>query len=296
MNQLKFIEYLRLEKNYSRHTLTAYKKDLDDFSKFCTLEYEQDTIDEVPYALVRSWIVFLVDSGISIRSINRKVASLKAYFKFLLQLGLIESSPLIKHKALKSDNKVAMPFSQQEMERLLSDIPFEDNFEGLRDQLIIELLYATGIRRDELIHLEVNNIQFNPDTIKVLGKRNKERIIPLLPKVSLLIKRYMAVRSQLAHIEDDRYLFLLKSGYKLYDSLVYRLINHYFSIVTSKEKKSPHILRHTFATHLLNQGADLNAVKELLGHASLSSTQVYTHNSITALKKAHKAAHPRSKK
>jgi len=296
MNQLKFIEYLRLEKNYSRHTLTAYKKDLDDFSKFCTLEYEQDTIDEVPYALVRSWIVFLVDSGISNRSINRKVASLKAYYKFLLQLGLIESSPLIKHKALKSDHKVAMPFSQQEMERLLSDIPFEDNFEGLRDQLIIELLYATGIRRDELIHLEINNIQFNPDTIKVLGKRNKERIIPLLPKVSLLIKRYMAVRSQLAHIEDDRYLFLLKSGYKLYDSLVYRLINHYFSIVTSKEKKSPHILRHTFATHLLNQGADLNAVKELLGHASLSSTQVYTHNSITALKKAHKAAHPRSKK
>lgn len=296
MNQSKFIDYLKHEKNYSKHTLIAYKKDLDDFNQFCFLEYDQESIDKVPYSLIRSWIVYLVDLGISNRSINRKIASLKAYFKFLLQIRELEFSPLNKHRALKVSQKVAMPFSVEEMQKMLREIPFEDDFEGIRDKLIIELLYATGIRRDELINLKVKNIQFTPDNIKVLGKRNKERIIPLIPKVSLLIKEYFKYRDKLDVIADKEYLFLLKSGYKIYDSLVYRIINYYFSIVTSKEKKSPHILRHTFATHLLNQGADLNAVKELLGHASLSSTQVYTHNSISALKKAHKAAHPRSKK
>ncbi len=296
MNRSKFIDYLTSEKNYSKHTVAAYKKDLDDFSRFCDLEYDLGSVDAVAYAIIRSWIVFLVDSGITNRSINRKMASLKAYYKFLIQTGTIQSSPFSKHKALKIAQKIAMPFSSDEMQKLLSEIPFEDSFEGVRDKLIIELLYATGIRRDELINLKIKNVQFTPDTIKVLGKRNKERIIPLIPKVSSLIQEYLIMRNNLDSIRDKDYLFLLKSGYKIYDSLVYRVINHYFSIVTSKEKKSPHILRHTFATHLLNQGADLNAVKELLGHASLSSTQVYTHNSIATLKKVHSAAHPRSKK
>jgi integrase/recombinase XerC len=296
MNQAKFIDYLRSEKNYSRHTITAYQKDLEDFTRFCELEFDQNTIDKLPYSIVRSWIVLLVDSGISNRSINRKMASLKAYYKFLMHLGVLKSTPFAKHKALKITQKVAMPFSVEEMQKMLSEIPFKDDFEGIRDKLIIELLYATGIRRDELINLKIRNVHFSPDTIKVLGKRNKERIIPLIPKVSSLIKEYIIQRNNLEKISDSDFLFLLKSGYKIYDSLVYRIINHYFSIVTSKEKKSPHILRHTFATHLLNQGADLNAVKELLGHASLSSTQVYTHNSIAALKKVHSAAHPRSKK
>lgn len=296
MNQAKFIDYLRSEKNYSRHTITAYQKDLEDFTRFCELEFNQNTIDKLPYSIVRSWIVLLVDSGISNRSINRKMASLKAYYKFLMHLGVLKSTPFAKHKALKITQKVAMPFSVEEMQKMLSEIPFKDDFEGIRDKLIIELLYATGIRRDELINLKIRNVHFSPDTIKVLGKRNKERIIPLIPKVSSLIKEYIIQRNNLEEISDSDFFFLLKSGYKIYDSLVYRIINHYFSIVTSKEKKSPHILRHTFATHLLNQGADLNAVKELLGHASLSSTQVYTHNSIAALKKVHSAAHPRSKK
>lgn len=296
MNQSKFIDYLTHEKNYSKHTITAYKKDLEEFTQFSILEYDSESIDKIPYTVIRSWIVLLVDSGISNRSINRKIASLKAYFKFLLQVGEINNSPLIKHKALKLSQKVAMPFSVEEMDKLLTEIPFEDNFEGIRDKLIIELLYATGIRRDELINLKLNNVQLSGENIKVLGKRNKERIIPIIPKVSLLINEYLNERKKLNPLVDSQYFFLLKSGYKLYDSLVYRVINYYFSIVTSKEKKSPHILRHTFATHLLNQGADLNAVKELLGHASLSSTQVYTHNSITDLQKAHSAAHPRSKK
>lgn len=296
MNRSKFIDYLTSEKNYSKHTVTAYKKDLEDFSRFCDLEYDLRSVDSVSYAIIRSWIVLLVDSGVTNRSINRKMASLKAYYKFLMQTGTIQSTPFAKHKALKIVQKIAMPFSSDEMQKLLSEIPFEDNFEGVRDKLIIELLYATGIRRDELINLKIKNVQFTPDTIKVLGKRNKERIIPLIPKVSSLIQEYLIMRNNLDSIKDKDYLFLLKSGYKIYDSLVYRVINHYFSIVTSKEKKSPHILRHTFATHLLNQGADLNAVKELLGHASLSSTQVYTHNSIATLKKVHSAAHPRSKK
>lgn len=296
MNQSKFIEYLATEKNYSKHTVTAYKKDLEDFRIFCDLEYDIKSIDAVSYSIIRSWIVLLVSSGINNRSINRKMSSLKAYYKFLMLIGSQQSTPFAKHKALKITHKVVMPFSSDEMRQLLNEIPFEDDYEGIRDKLIIELLYATGIRRNELINLKIKNIQFDPDTIKVLGKRNKERIIPLIPKVSLLVKEYLKKRDQLKTIHDSSFLFLLKSGYKIYDSLVYRLINHYFSVVTNKEKKSPHILRHTFATHLLNKGADLNAVKELLGHASLSSTQVYTHNSIATLKKVHSAAHPRSKK
>ncbi len=296
MSLRSFIDYLSLEKKYSKHTVTAYKKDLEDFSKFCLTEFDFQSIDKVSYTIVRSWIIALVESGISNRTVNRKVASLKAFYKFLQQIEKIETSPLIKHKALKVEKKIAVPFSEKEMEDLLNKMDFGNNFEGVRDRFLIELLYATGIRRDELIQLQLKNITYSPFSIKVLGKRNKERIIPLIPKLKTLLESYLAKRKELPTTSDSTYLFLLSSGYKIYDSLVYRLINHYFSIVSSKDKKSPHILRHTFATHLLNQGADLNAVKELLGHASLSSTQVYTHNSIAELKKTHSATHPRSKK
>jgi integrase/recombinase XerC len=208
----------------------------------------------------------------------------------------IQINPLAKHKALKTPTKIEVPFSEKEMESLLQQVHFEDGFEGSRDRLIIELLYTTGIRRAELINLRLKDIELSQKTIKVLGKRNKERIIPLLDSTINLFKKYLDERMKLESIKERDYVFLSKSGIKIYETLVYRIINGYFSKVSSKVKKSPHILRHTFATHLLNKGADLNSVKELLGHSSLASTQVYTHNSIAELKKVHASAHPRSKK
>jgi len=292
----KFIDYLALEKNYSEHTVRAYHKDIQSFSDFCVKEREIDSIDNIEYVVIRSWIVNLVDSGISNRSVNRKVASLKAYFKFLQRIGKIETNPLIKHKALKTSKKIEVPFSEKEMEQLLTQIPFEKDFEGMRDKLIIELLYSSGIRRSELINLKMSNVDLERGTLKVLGKRNKERIIPLLPSTQSLFSDYFEARESLDSRAEESYVFLSKSGNKIYETLVYRIINGYFSKVSSKSKKSPHILRHTFATHMLNQGADLNSVKELLGHSSLASTQVYTHNSIAELKKIHTSAHPRNKR
>tara|TARA_R100001369_G_scaffold92820_2_gene140156 strand:+ start:2412 stop:3302 length:891 start_codon:yes stop_codon:yes gene_type:complete len=291
-----FISYLSLEKNYSPHTITAYRNDLVEFKNYCRQQFQLEEINQVSYNLIRSWIVSLVESGVSNRSVNRKIASLKAYYKFLLRVGILTINPLAKHKALKTSKKIEIPFSEIEMENVISQIPFEDNFEGKRDKLIIELLYTTGIRRAELIGLRVKDVDYQAGTIKVLGKRNKERIIPLLEATKELFLEYNLERSRLKAIGDEAYVFLSGKGNKMYETLVYRIINKYFSLVSAKVKKSPHILRHTFATHLLNKGADLNSVKELLGHSSLASTQVYTHNSIAELKKVHFSAHPRSKK
>ncbi len=296
MSLLSFISYLSLEKNYSAHTVKAYQKDIEEFITFCKTQYELVSIDEVDYSLIRSWIVSLVNSPISNRSVNRKIASLKAYYKFLQRIEKITSNPLSKHKALKTSKKIEVPFSEIEMEEVLQQIPFEEGFDGIRDKLIIELLYTTGIRRAELINLKINDIDLSGNTIKVLGKRNKERIVPLLLSTKDLCIGYLEERKNLEIVVDETYVFLSKSGIKVYETLVYRIINKYLSRVSSKVKTSPHILRHTFATHLLNKGADLNSVKELLGHSSLASTQVYTHNSIAELKKVHLAAHPRSKK
>ncbi|WP_273567718.1 tyrosine-type recombinase/integrase [Maribacter halichondriae] len=291
-----FISYLSLEKNYSVHTISAYRKDLESFRAFCNDKFDSVSIDNIEYVVVRNWIVDLVNSGISNRSINRKVASLKAYYKFLQRIGELQANPLAKHKALKTTKKIEVPFSEKEMELVLRQISFNDDFEGIRDKLIIELLYTSGIRRAELINLKTQNVNLVGGTLKVLGKRNKERLVPLLPSTKELFQEYFTERKSLDDIIDDDYVFLTQSGNKVYETLVYRIINGYFSKVSSKVKKSPHILRHTFATHLLNKGADLNSVKELLGHSSLASTQVYTHNSIAELKKAHTSAHPRSKK
>ena len=291
-----FISYLRLEKNYSEHTITAYQKDILEFAGFCGDTYGIASIDDVEYTLIRSWIVDLVGNGISNRTVNRKISSLRAYYRFLQKIGRLNVSPLAKHRALKTSKKVEVPFSEQEMEKILLEIPFKDDFEGVRDKLIIELLYATGVRRAELVNLKVTDFNPNSQTLKVLGKRNKERLLPLLPATVLMIQDYLERRAELKSINDANFLFLTKAGLKIYETLVYRTINKYFSLVSPKVKKSPHILRHTFATHLLNRGADLNSVKELLGHSSLASTQVYTHNSIAELKKVHLNAHPRNKK
>ncbi|RIV47115.1 tyrosine-type recombinase/integrase [Flagellimonas pelagia] len=296
MSMQAFTSYLKLEKNYSDHTVKAYGRDLDTFTSFCRDNYDETDIDAVGYPMIRSWIVSLSNEGVSNRSINRKISSLQAYYKFLLKIGEITASPLAKHRALKTEKKVEVPFSESEMELILTEIPFEEGFEGERDKLIVELLYATGMRRAELVNLKLADIDLANNTLKVLGKRNKERIMPMLPSTVRQIKAYLELRTGLEHARETPYLLLTKEGLKIYETLVYRTINKYFSLVSPKVKKSPHILRHTFATHLLNRGADLNSVKELLGHSSLASTQVYTHNSIAELKKIHQKAHPRNKK
>lgn len=295
MSVTSFITYLSLEKNYAGNTITAYENDLFDFSTFCKCNFSYDKIEQVDYNCIRNWIIELVNARVSNRSINRKIASLKAYYKFLLKIGLIEVSPLVKHKALKTAKKVEIPFSETEMEDILHRIPFSDDFEGSRDRLVIELLYSTGIRRVELVNLKLQDLDLVEGTIKVIGKRNKERILPLLNSVVQLFHNYLEKRALVSNSSSIDNVFLSKAGSKIYETLVYRVVNHYFSLVSSKVKKSPHILRHTFATHLLNKGADLNSVKELLGHSSLASTQVYTHSSIAELKKVHLLSHPRNK-
>ncbi|WP_460218098.1 tyrosine-type recombinase/integrase [Psychroserpens sp. MEBiC05023] len=291
-----FSDYLLLEKNYSQLTLKAYLTDLEAFQSFIVSEFNSKNIDKVSYQQIRYWIVSLVESRISNRSINRKVSSLNTYYKFLLKTKTIDVNPLVKHKALKVSKKVQVPFSEAEMKAVLEDLHAAKDFEGLRNRLIIELFYATGIRRIELVQLKITDIDIANKTLKVLGKRNKERYIPLLESVVKTIEAYSIERNRLSVIEDKSYLFLTKKGVKIYETLVYRIINDYFSKVSTKVKRSPHILRHSFATHLLNQGANLNAVKELLGHSSLAATQVYTHNSIAELKKVYSNTHPRSKK
>ena len=291
-----FTDYLLIEKNYSKHTVNAYKKDLETFSSFIEDEFDSDSINNVNYSQIRNWIVNLVESGIANRTINRKVSSLNSYYKFLLKIEEIKVNPLVKHKALKTAKKVQIPFSENEINAVLDELDFDTSFEGVRNKLMIELFYSTGIRRIELIEIKLKDISVDNKTLKVLGKRNKERIIPLLNSVLKTIESYKEKRGELEIIQDSDWLFLTKKGVKIYETLVYRIINDYFSKASNKVKKSPHILRHTFATHLLNQGADLNAVKELLGHSSLAATQIYTHNSIAELKKVYSNTHPRNKK
>jgi integrase/recombinase XerC len=295
-SKLAFQNYLQLEKKYSPHTVNAYINDVSFFENYLKDTFEQDNLHEVNYSQVRSWIVSLVDDGISNNSVNRKISSLKSFYKFLLKTKQIQASPLLKHKALKIPKNLQIPFSEKELDNVLNQIVYPDGFEGIRDKLIIDLLYTTGIRRTELIHLKVFNVNSSTNTLKVLGKRNKERILPILPIISQQIISYFSERANLEQIKDEDYFFLTIKGVKMSDSLVYRLINDYFSIVSEKVKKSPHILRHTFATHLLNNGADINSVKELLGHSSLASTQVYTHSSLSELKKVYGNAHPRNTK
>lgn len=297
MNNLKaFQDYLQLEKNYSLHTVNAYVNDLIFFQEFLKSNFDDESLEKVNYSMIRSWIVSMVDDGISNSSVNRKVSSLKSFYRFLLKIKQIESSPLLKHKSLKTPKKIQIPFSEKELDNVLNHIKYPDGFDAIRDKLIIDLFYTTGIRRSELINLKMQNVDLSKNTLKVLGKRNKERILPILPILSKQITLYLSERALIEQIKDEEYFFLMLKGVKLNDSFVYRLINYYFSNVSEKVKKSPHILRHTFATHLLNNGADLNSVKELLGHSSLASTQVYTHNSLAELKKVYEVAHPRNQK
>lgn len=294
-NVLAFQEYLLREKNYSALTVHAYVKDLDFFVLFLGEEFGEERLERVVYHQIRSWIIYLSNQGLTNRSINRKIASLKSFYKFLLKIKMIEVSPLAKHQALKTPHQVQVPFSVKEL-NAFSALLTSDDFDSVRDKLIIEMLYSTGMRRGELIDLKLNAIDLSAKTIKVLGKRNKERILPLLSNLVGLVEEYLSLRTDLNQVKDLDFFFLTSKGNKLYGSLVYRIINEYFSTVSQKVKKSPHILRHSFATHMINNGADLNSVKELLGHSSLASTQVYLNSSLSELKKVYAKAHPRVRK
>lgn len=290
-----FQDYLVKEKNYSHLTVQAYIADVQNFHTYIVDLHENCSLKEINYSQIRSWIVVLIENNISATSVNRKISSLKSYYKFLLKTKQISINPLLKHKSLKTAKKVQIPFSEKELQDVFEFNAFENDFEGIRNQLIIELFYTTGMRRAEMINLKLNNVNFVQNNIKVIGKRNKERIIPLLKSTIKLIEAYKHKRNHLEQVNKNELLILSKNGNKVSQSFVYRLINNYFSAVSQKTKKSPHVLRHSFATHLLNNGADLNSVKELLGHASLSSTQIYTHSSLAELKKVYQDAHPRNK-
>ena len=290
-----FKDFLSLEKKYAANTVLAYRKDIEVFQSFLEQDYGVSELKTVNYNQIRRWITILVDQGLSKRSINRKISSLNTYYKFLIKTAQLKTSPLAKHKALKIQKKVHIPFSENEIAAVLNT-PSDGHFEATRNSLIIELLYSTGMRRTELIHLKVRDVDFDQHQLKVLGKRNKERYIPMLKSVKESLKTYINLRDQLEIIQDKEILFLTQKGVKLYGTLVYRIVKNYFEAISSKVKKSPHILRHSFATHLLNNGADLNAVKELLGHSSLAATQVYTHNNIAELKKVYAKSHPRQSK
>ena len=291
----KFLDYLQLEKNYSSNTLSAYKRDLIQYNKFivennCNLE-----IENADYKIIRSWIVSMVNSNISNRSINRKVSSLKSFYKFLIKTETIRSSPLKAHSPLKQSKKIQVPFSQEEINSLLDSDFFTNDYKGVLQKSIIAFLYFTGVRRIELINIKESDISLESSTIKVMGKRSKERIIPILPKLKKSIKFYREIKSKLIGNTSFEYLFISKNGKQLSEKFVYRTVNEYFKLVSPKIKKAPHVLRHSFATHLINEGADINSVKELLGHSSLSATQVYSHTSMERIKEVFKNSHPRAK-
>lgn len=289
-----FLDYLSFEKKYSPNTIFAYKTDLIGFKDFCETNYNIENLSEVAYPIIRNWIVNLANQKISNRSINRKITSLNSFYKFLQKTHQIEINPLAKHKSLKSVNKLQIPFTVKEINEAINNVSENTDFRTIRNKLIIELLYSTGIRKTELINIKDSDIDYGNKTVKVLGKRNKERFVPLLESVIVMIKQYQELREDFFKGKVE--LLITEKGNKISKTLVYGVVNSYFSNVSTKVKKSPHILRHSFATHLLNEGANLNSVKELLGHSSLASTQVYTHNSLEVLKKVYNQAHPRSLK
>jgi len=289
--QQKFLDYIQFEKRYSAHTISSYSKDLNQFKEFIFDAFDIKSILEVDHQFVRSWIVSMMEAGISSRSVNRKLSSLKSFYKFSMKHGQIEINPMTKVVAPKMSKRLPEFIEQDKMKRLFDESEFAGDFYSLRDQLILEILYSTGIRLSELIGLLEVNV--SKEEFKVLGKRNKERIIPLSSSLSTLIEKYLEEKRLIGNA-NCKFLLVTDKGDKMYEKFVYRKVNYYLGIVTTSNKKSPHVLRHTFATHMLNNGAELNAIKELLGHANLSATQVYTHNTIEKLKNIHTQAHPRA--
>lgn len=288
---VQFLDFLEVEKRYSSHTITAYKKDLEQFLDFTCVENVND-LEDVNFQNVRAWLVEILEKGNSNRTAARKISSLRVYFKWLLKEGFVKDNPVSKIKAPKQSKILPSFFRESQLDSVDFQEMFDDSFEGVRNKLIIEVLYQTGIRLSELINLKLKNLA--DDKIKVLGKRNKERIIPISNQLNIFIKSYLNLLDNEGLINE--YLFVLKNGKKIYPKLVYRLINFYLGNVTDVDKCSPHVLRHTFATHMLNNGAGLETLKDLLGHANLSATQVYTHNTFSQLTNIYSQTHPRGTK
>jgi integrase/recombinase XerC len=286
-----FKQYLVSEKRFSPHTVEAYLNDIKQYLEFC----EKNSVNSLTtnHKIIRTWIVSMLKLEYSTRSVNRKISSIKTYYKFLKRSELIETDPSQKINLVKNDKKLPHFVKAENMDFLLDEVEFPDDYEGLRDKLIINLLYFTGMRRSELINLKISDVDIAGKKVKVLGKRNKERLIPLTKELLYIYNVYIEKRNELFKASED-YVFLTKKGKKLYPKSVYYTVNRYLNLVTKIDKRSPHVLRHSFATHLLNNGADINAVKELLGHANLSATQIYTHNTFEKLKRVYKQAHPRA--
>ena len=289
-----FLQYLKHEKRYSAHTVISYKTDLEQFMSFIKETYEEEVFKNITHFYIRSWIVSLLEDNISARSINRKLSTLKTFFKFLLKKGEIEKNPMLKIIAPKTSKQLPVYVEEKKMSRFIDEAVFTDDYNGWRDRMIFDILYSTGIRVSELVNLKVSDISFYEQAIKILGKGNKERLAPLNKKICDEIQIFLEKRSQAIKGSAEDFLILSDKGKKIYPKFIYNRVHHYLMMITTTDKKSPHVLRHTFATHLLNNGADLNAIKELLGHSSLAATQVYTHNSIEKLKDIYKQAHPKA--
>ena len=288
----EFLIYLQAEKRYAGHTIKAYKNDLDQFHAFCQ-ENGTEGMD-LHFKTIRSWVVFLMDTGYSSRTVHRKLTTLRTYCKYLIKIGVMDANPLDRVLKPKLSKRVPAFVDEGNMDRLLDDYAFGDDFTGIRNRLVIDLLYQTGMRQSELIGLKTGSVDPEGKTLKVTGKRSRERIIPLNGEMVTAIEKYILLRRMVVEEPGQDSLIITEKGKPAYEKLIYRIVNKYLTLITTLDKKSPHVLRHTFATHMLNRGADLNSIKELLGHVNLSATQVYTHNTFKKLKSIYNQAHPRA--
>lgn len=289
-----FLKHLQYEKRLSPNTVLAYHNDLNQLSEFLLSNHAHSEVATASHSLVRSWIVSLVEGGMEPASVNRKIACLRSFFKYLLKQEVISKDPMVKITVLKAKKRLPGFVKEDDMVNLLDNHAFDETFEGQRDRLILEMFYGTGVRLSELINLKERSVNLKERTLKVLGKRNKERVIPFSSGLVSWIENYLSFRNREVEMKDHGNLFVRKNGQTCYPMMIYKIVKGYLDQFPGVEKRSPHVLRHTYATHLLNKGADLNAVKELLGHTSLAATQVYTHNSIEKLKKVFDQAHPKA--
>lgn len=291
-----FKNYIQFEKRYSEHTVRAYISDLTQFLNFSKDKFDVSDVKQINHSLIRTWMVELISQNTSTRSINRKISTLKTYFTFLLKKNEITVNPMLKIISPKSSKKLPVFVPEKEIKKLLASLKASTEFKDIRDGLVLTLLYATGMRKAELIGLLIENINYEKRTIKILGKGNKERILPFSPEIGKLIRNYIDASTSAYPNIYSPYLFHNEKGNKLYPKAVYNIVNAYLDSIPNLEKKSPHVLRHSFATHLLDNEAELKSVSSLLGHSSLVATQVYTHSTVERLKKVYQSAHPKSRK
>src|SRR6478609_1599495 len=289
-----FLKYIQFQKRYSLKTVKSYETDLTQFQQYLLITFKEDKIENAGYGLIRSWIVSLVEAKLDASSINRKIACLRSLYKFLMQQEVVDKNPMAKIRVLKTKKKLPHFVKEVDMNTLLDDPDFSNDHEGLREKLILEFFYGTGMRLSELINLKDSQVNLRSKTIKVLGKRNKERVIPFADNLVSMVETYRNVRNRDVVMKDHGFLFVTDTGDQLYPMLVYRSVKKHLKKFSAVEKRSPHVLRHSYATHLLDKGAEINAVKDLLGHSSLAATQVYTHNSMEKLKKVFEQAHPKA--